>query len=208
MNRKFTSLIAGIAIFLTSTQVLAQSITDLNTQLNSAVNGKDWNLAIQVIDRLIIAAPDQSSKLKDYREKLKQMSFSSVKIQEFYPARKQNAVSIEFIKGKLEILEKYTANGLSNVQESQMMCNTWINRSPFDKAPLHIDASLADCSKFHTEKRESLLMIEEYLPPLVSVHTNRCQNHENNDDCQWARNQIIRIRQKYWAIKESDVGAK
>jgi hypothetical protein len=136
------------------------------------------------------------------------MSVSSAKKQEFYPYRKQNTVSIEFIKSKLNTLEKYTFSMLSTVQEYQTLCNSWINRSSFDKAPLHMHSSLEDCTKYHEAKRESLLMIEEYLPPLISLHKDKCQNLENDNDCQWARNQIIRTRQKYLTIKESNVGVK
>jgi len=45
----------------------------LNTQLQAAVNAKDWNRAIQIVDRLIVLHPERANELRQYRARLVQI---------------------------------------------------------------------------------------------------------------------------------------
>jgi hypothetical protein len=56
----------------TTTQQNRQT-QQLNTQLRAAVNAKDWNRAIQLVDRLIVLHPERASELQRYRARLVQL---------------------------------------------------------------------------------------------------------------------------------------
>ncbi len=56
----------------TTTQQNTQT-QQLNTQLQAAVNAKDWNRAIQLVDRLIALHPERASELQRYRARLVQL---------------------------------------------------------------------------------------------------------------------------------------
>jgi len=47
--------------------------TRLNTQLQAAVAARDWDLAIQVVDRMIALFPEQSAELTTYRSRLESL---------------------------------------------------------------------------------------------------------------------------------------
>lgn len=46
---------------------------DLNAQLQQAVNARDWNKAIQVVDRMVVLYPERANELKAYRARLESL---------------------------------------------------------------------------------------------------------------------------------------
>lgn len=207
MNKKISTLILSCIFLLLSTAVFAQSAEDLNAQLNQAVTQKDWDLAIKIVDKMIVVIPSQAKKLKAYKSELKRMSDSSIPSKSFSTTDNFNAnasdrgPSIEKIKSALFNLEVYANNNLPDVQKYHLRCQAWIHS---DKSLLLQDVSIRDCDKHRDIKQETLNEIGKYLPDFMAAQEKRCFKHETNDDCQWAKNQIIRITKKYRAMKNDE----
>lgn len=63
---------AAIALLSFSVSASAQSVSDLNTQLQQAVDSSSWSKAIQVVDQMAIAEPKQAEQLERYRRQLQE----------------------------------------------------------------------------------------------------------------------------------------
>jgi hypothetical protein len=204
MNKKVLASLFSCAFFLLNTAVFAESITDLNEKLSQAVAQKKWDLAIQIVDRMIVVTPEKASKLKVYRSELKRISESSITPRNSSPDSSFNAnlpsrgPSIEKIKSALFSLEVYTNSSLPEVRKYYQRCQAWIHTSSSSSV------SIKDCNKHAEIKNEVLDEILKYLPDFISAQEKRCFNQQTNDDCQWTRNQIIRIKKKYRAMKDDE----
>jgi aspartyl protease family protein len=74
---KFKSLlITSLASLVTLVSVpsLAQAnLFNLNAQLQQAVGAQNWQRAIQIVDQMIVAAPQKATELKSYRVELQRL---------------------------------------------------------------------------------------------------------------------------------------
>ena len=70
MKFRFSILLAGVLLTLTPIKTWGQSITSLNQQLQQSVSSQNWSQAIQIIDQMIQAAPEQAASLRQYRTQL------------------------------------------------------------------------------------------------------------------------------------------
>jgi hypothetical protein len=72
MNNRLLGIAASAFLIFLPVSGLAQSIGTLNAQLKQAVDLSNWNKAIQIVDKMIIAEPAQASRLETYKAQLQQ----------------------------------------------------------------------------------------------------------------------------------------
>lgn len=60
----------NMPITVTQPRTAPSEIDQLNDQLRQAVDAKNWNQAIRVVDRMIVLFPEQASDLQAYRRRL------------------------------------------------------------------------------------------------------------------------------------------
>ncbi|NJM95569.1 MAG: TIGR02281 family clan AA aspartic protease, partial [Acaryochloridaceae cyanobacterium CSU_5_19] len=78
MKGSLTALLFSFCIVLSPLAGAAQTnIATLNQQLQQAVQRQNWSQAMQVIDQLIKAAPEQATQLRSYRQQLQQLHQSN-----------------------------------------------------------------------------------------------------------------------------------
>uniref|UniRef100_B8HL73 Peptidase A2A retrovirus catalytic n=1 Tax=Cyanothece sp. (strain PCC 7425 / ATCC 29141) TaxID=395961 RepID=B8HL73_CYAP4 len=77
----------GLALFTTLSLLLTPlpgisqtNLGSLNNRLQQAVNQQNWKLAIEVIDQMIIAAPQQAADLRAYRQQLVKLNQAGVRV--------------------------------------------------------------------------------------------------------------------------------
>ncbi len=56
------------------------NLSALNLKLQQAINAQNWGQAIQIIDQMLVAAPQQTQELKQYRARLETLYKTGVKI--------------------------------------------------------------------------------------------------------------------------------
>jgi hypothetical protein len=72
MNVRLLGIAASVLLTLLPTSALAQSINTLNAQLKQAVASNNWNQAIQIVNKMIVAEPGQAARLETYKAELQQ----------------------------------------------------------------------------------------------------------------------------------------
>jgi aspartyl protease family protein len=71
IGSRVLSLFGSLVILLAALPGLAQTnFSALNNRLQQAVARQSWAEAIHLVDQMIVAAPDQSSQLRTYRDQL------------------------------------------------------------------------------------------------------------------------------------------
>jgi hypothetical protein len=79
MNNRLLGIAASAFLIFLPASVLAQSIGTLNAQLKQAVDLSNWNKAIQIVDKMIIAEPAQASRLEGYKAQLQRRIDATIK---------------------------------------------------------------------------------------------------------------------------------
>jgi aspartyl protease family protein len=83
------------------------SVGQLEQQLQDAVAQKNWSQALQLVDRLIPISPGQTSRLKQYRIQLEQLSRNSIAspIQPLSSLKPQGFVAIKRRSGGVPVID-------------------------------------------------------------------------------------------------------
>jgi hypothetical protein len=72
MNNRLLGIATCTFLILLPATVSAQSINALNAQLKQAVNLRNWNQAIQILDKMIATEPGQAARLEAYKAQVRQ----------------------------------------------------------------------------------------------------------------------------------------
>ncbi len=80
IGSRFLSVLSGFVILFAALPSLAQTnYSALNNRLQQAVASQSWATAIQLVDQMIIAAPERASQLRSYRDQLVRLQANGVR---------------------------------------------------------------------------------------------------------------------------------
>ncbi len=80
VGSRFLSVLGGLVILLAPSPSLAQTnYSALNSRLQQAVVSQNWAEAIQLVDQMVIAAPERASQLRGYRDQLVRLRDNGVR---------------------------------------------------------------------------------------------------------------------------------
>jgi hypothetical protein len=103
MSYRATGIAIGVLLAL-SPAVFAQPIDILNAQLQQAISSSRWSRAVQILNQMLAARPEQAARLKVYRQQLQRRLNDVQGRPEGISAPRKSAISARVDDGTVTVI--------------------------------------------------------------------------------------------------------